>query len=101
MISLETIEREINELECRRDTTYSVCQRLSWLYTVRDHLYAKIYPQEEKAGLKSSLSGSDFLDAANGKPYESVMGIVDEHMETVRLLYPKTYEALVQRIRDL
>lgn len=37
LISLETIEREIDELEAR-ETSYRVCERLSWLYVCRDHL---------------------------------------------------------------
>lgn len=100
MIDLETIEREISELEARQPS-YKACERLSWLYIVRDHLYAKIYPSEGKTALKSVLSGSEFLDAANGKPYEAVMGIVNEHMETIKMLYPKTYDSVVQRIREL
>lgn len=100
MIDLETIEREIDKLE-HREASYRLCERLSWLYSVRDHLYAKIYPPEGETTLKSSLSGSDFLDAANGKPYEDVMKVVDEHLETIRLLYPKTYDGLVQRVREL
>lgn len=100
MIDLETIEREISELEARQPS-YKACERLSWLYIVRDHLYEKIYPPEGKTALKSSLSGSEFLDAANGKPYEDVMRAVDEHLETLRLVYPKTYDGLVQRIREL
>lgn len=100
MIDLETIEREISELEARQPS-YKACERLSWLYIVRDHLYAKIYPPEGKTALKSSLSGSDFLDAANGKPYEDVMRLVDEHLETLRLVYPKTFSALLDKIREL
>lgn len=100
MINLETIEREISELEAR-ETSYRLCERLSWLYIVRDHLYAKMYPPEGKTALKSALSGSEFLDAANGKPYEEVMKIIDEHLETIKLLYPKTFEGVVQRLREL
>lgn len=100
MIDLETIEREIDKLE-HREASYRLCERLSWLYSVRDHLYAKIYPPEGEAVLKSALSGSDFLDAANGKPYEDVLRIVDEHLETIKMLYPKTYSALVDKIREL
>lgn len=100
MIDLETIEREISELEARQPS-YKACERLSWLYIVRDHLVAKMYPPEGKTALKSSLSGSEFLDAANGKPYEDVMKVVDEHLETIRLLYPKTYTGIVQRIKEL
>lgn len=100
MIDLETIEREIDDLE-HREASYKLCQRLSWLYTVRDHLMAKVYPPEGKAVIKSALSGSEFLDAANGKPYEDVMKVVNEHLETIKLLYPKTYSSLVDKIREL
>jgi len=37
MVSIEIIEEEILDLE-KRDTSYAVCERLAWLYTVRDHL---------------------------------------------------------------
>lgn len=37
MVSIETIEEEILDLE-KRDTSYAVCERLAWLYIVRDHL---------------------------------------------------------------
>lgn len=37
MVSIETIEEEIINLE-KRDTSYAVCERLAWLYIVRDHL---------------------------------------------------------------
>lgn len=100
MIDLETIEREISELEARQ-ASYKLCERLSWLYIVRDHLYAKNYPTDENKHLKTALSGSEFLDAANGKPYEDVMKVVDEHLETIRMLYPKTFSALLDKIRQL
>ena len=100
MIDLETIEREISELEARQPS-YKACERLSWLYIVRDHLYEKIYPQDGGERLKTALSGSEFLDASSGKPYEDVMKIMDEHMEMIKMLYPKTYSALVDKIREL
>lgn len=37
MVSIEIIEEEILNLE-KRDTSYAVCERLAWLYIVRDHL---------------------------------------------------------------
>ena len=100
MVDLETIEREISELEARQPS-YKLCERLSWLYIVRDHLYEKIYPKEGGECQKTALGGWGFLDAANGKPYEDVLRVIDEHLETIKLLYPKTFEGVVQRIREL
>lgn len=96
MVSLDVIEREINELEARGETTYSLCERLSWLYTVRDHLLPST---EDKA--TQELRGSEFLEAASGVPYPALMKVLDEHMQAIRVVYPKEYEGVMTRIMEL
>jgi len=95
VISLETIEREISELEAR-ETTYKVCERLSWLYTVRDH----IMPKREDE-LTTYLSGSEFLELASGVSYPALMQVLNEHMQALSLVQPKSYESIMQKIREL
>ena len=95
MIDLETIEREINELEMRGRATYSLCERLSWLYIVRDHLM----PAETRESAR--LGGSDFLDACDGVPYAQLMKVLDEHMDALRVVQPKAYEAVMKKIKEL
>lgn len=97
MISLETIEREINELENRRDTTYNVCERLSWLYIVRDHLR----PTNAGDDKTQFMMGSEFLEAASGVSYVGLMKVLDEHMSALAVVNPKQYQSLIDRIRDL
>lgn len=96
MIDLETIEREIDELEARGSTTYALCERLSWLYVVRDHL---LPPKQDT--ITNPIGGSDFLDAASGVPYSQLMKVIDEHMEAVKVVYPKEYESVLARIRAI
>lgn len=94
MIDLDIIEREIHDLEARGDTTYSMCERLSWLYVVRDHLRpVTMKPQE--------LYGSEFLETASKRDYASVMRILDEHMDAIKVVYPNEYENVISRIRSL
>lgn len=97
MIDLETIEREINELEARGDTTYSICERLSWLYTVRDHLR----PAKRDALTTESPGGTDFLDACDGVPFPQLMRVLDEHMSAIRVVYPLEYDNVMAKIRGL
>ena len=97
MIDLETIEREINDLEARGDTTYSLCERLSWLYVVRDHLR----PVREETRTTQRLSGSDFLEAASNVPYPQLMKILDDHMSAIRIVYEKEYDNVMAKIRAL
>lgn len=94
MISLEVIEREIDELE-HREASYKVCERLSWLYVVRDHLM----PPAD--GVVSGMGGSEFLDAANGVGYRALLQVVDEYLQALSLVQPKSYASLIQKIREM
>lgn len=95
MVSLETIEREIDEL-LSRDTTYAVCERLAWLYVVRDHLRASYKASDFGA---ASMSGSEFLEAASAARYEDLMRVLDEHMQALMVVQPRAYESLMSKIR--
>lgn len=97
MIDLETIEREIRELEARGDTTYSICERLSWLYVVRDHLR----PVREETRTTQDLSGSEFLEATSGVSYPALMRILDEHMSALKVVQPREYDSMMERIKYL
>ena len=92
MINLETVQREINEVEARGQTTYAVCERLAWLYIVRDHL---------QPGIGVSLRGSEFLEACDGAPYAAMMKVLDEHMTAMKLVNEREYESVLARIRAL
>lgn len=98
MISLETIEREIDELESR-DTSYKLCERLAWLYIVRDNLLGKL--PRKNMGYSSEMHGSEFLEAASEVDLMELMAVLDEHMEAVKVVHPKEYEAVIRRIRGL
>ena len=97
MIDLETIEREIRELEARGDTTYSICERLSWLYVCRDHLR----PVREDVRTTQDLDGSEFLEAASGVSYPALMRTLDEHMSALKVVQPREYDSVMERIRHL
>lgn len=96
MVSLDTIEREIAELEARGETTYSLCERLAMLYTCRDHLRPC---REEKT--TQALEGSEFLEACSGVPYPALMKVLDEHMTAMRIVNEREYMAVLDKIRAL
>lgn len=94
MISIDEIERTILELE-QKDTSYAVCEKLCWLYICRDHLKPVQIPETKTVSTKGT---SPFLAAANNKPIEHVLQIIDEHMEAIRILYPKEYDAILEKL---
>ena len=97
MIDIDMIEAEIDKLESK-DTSFYACRKLAILYNIRDHLR----PQAKvDSTLLPRMEGSDFLRSASGKNCKDVMRVIDEHLEAIRLVYPKTYSSLVAKIREL
>jgi len=97
MISLETIDAEIIELE-KKDTSYAVIERLAWLYIVRDHLTETPVVVSERV-----VTGAEtpFLAAFNGTMISEASEVLNEHFEAIRALYPREYQAVVDRLNQL
>lgn len=96
MISIEEIDKTILDLE-NHDTTYATCEKLAWLYIVRDHLVSPI----TNVALSPQSDDSDFLSAASNKNISDILSIIDEHLQVIELLYPKEYNAVIKKIREL
>lgn len=111
MISKDEIDRAILEHEAK-DTTYANCERLAWLYIVRDH----ITPTETKNAAKAAnavtyeivpsnvlnvAGNSDFIKAVNGKPTQKVFSTLNELLQTIYVLNPKLYDAVLESIKEI
>lgn len=98
---MEMVSIEILDLE-KRDTSYAVCERLAWLYTVRDHLKK---PTVDDAVMEQritdELTGSEFLKAASNVDYAALMGVLDNHMSRIKAVCPKEYDAVMSQIHAL
>jgi len=104
MISIEQINGEIAVLE-EEVPTHAIMQKLSALYTVRDHMSVG----ESVQGVSVVVSGvvpdikstSRFSELISGKPTEDVLMIVDELVSTVRVVNPGLYDAVIRKLSDL
>lgn len=97
MINIDVIEKEIRELEARGDTTYSQCERLAWLYVVRDHLLSS----SSSEPITSHMRGSEFLEVCSGVNYPDLIRILDEHMSALKVVQPREYQSVMDKIRYL
>lgn len=101
MVSIETIEEEILNLE-KRDTSYAVCERLARLYTVRDHLKKPtVDAMVMEQRITDELTGPEFLKAAPNVDYAALMGVLDNHMPCIKAVCPKEYDAVMSQIHAL
>lgn len=95
MISLEIIDGEIASLH-DKEPTYVVVEKLAALYTVRDHIIME--EKKEIVSLPESMN-SEFIAAVRKKPtLEPVFVVLDELMETLKILEPKLYNGVMARL---
>lgn len=114
MIDLREIYETIDELR-QNGKTVGQAEKLALLYIAADYMereeakqrrpenemrgYAQAAEPEKKNDRVEVEPVSEFLDACNGARIVDVLRVVDEHMEAIGVLYPKEYNAVVEKIR--
>lgn len=91
-MNIEEINEEIRGLESA-ETNWGNVQRLALLYTVRDHL-----PQTTG---EVDIGTDEFTRACCGVNINSLINVLDEHMQVIHAVYPKEYSALIKKIQSL
>lgn len=89
-MNIKEIQDEVNRLE-QSETTFQNCQRLSVLYSILDH-----HPKKEA---RYSNASSEFLLAMSQANQENALKVLDEHMDAIRVLYPKEYRVIISKLR--
>ena len=97
MLSLDTINSDILELETQHDTTWSTCQRLAWLYVVRDHITG----QAQKQPVPLEVSGdSDFLRAVSNVDPTRAWEVMDELMDSLKVVNERVYNSVMRKLES-
>ena len=101
MLNYDEIKCEIERLE-HAGTTYANVEKLAMLYQVMNN--APDRSERSAPILKYSYaqaSDSEFIRAIKDAPIDGVINIIDEHLEAVRILYPKEYNAVLLKISEI
>lgn len=107
MIDLDEIAREIDRLKTEQ-TTYKNCERLAVLTTVLSYFAPK--SDQENAysersvntslNLKMSPTGTEFSNLAYSTDLDKLIGVLDEHMSAIKLVYPKEYALIIRKLEE-
>lgn len=98
-------EKELREAieECKAaKPTVEKCTLMASCYIILDHLF----PEEKRtvtAPAEKNLqtvtdNDSDFIRAARAAGIDRTLEVLEEHMECIRALYPKEYEAVLKML---
>nr|DAH23115.1 MAG TPA: hypothetical protein [Caudoviricetes sp.] len=111
-MDIDEINTHIHKLKCG-STDWQSVEKLAALCTVRDELAPKQTPEPETqiqalppatyaaAYSTAAEPQSDFVAAASSVPFGGLMRVLDEHMNAIKLVYPKEYELVIRKIAAL
>ncbi len=100
MISQKNLLKAIEDCENSLNS-FQGYEKLSALYTVYDHLYGELITYEDIHVKTETVIEADesneFFQSINGKKANEVWKIMSELMESVKLIQPRLYEAVMKK----
>ena len=109
-MDIDEINDHIHKLKCG-STDWQSVEKLAALCTVRNELEEKQtsaeaqaqapLPTSYPAAYSTAKPQSEFVEAASAAPFGGLMEVLDEHMNAIKLAYPKEYELVMRKITAL
>ena len=104
MVDLDIINGTIAEWEAK-DLTFLTVEKLAWLYIVRDNALMKLKESEphdmEIMPPVAISSGSEFMEACYRADPVKLWIVLDDLMESIKMLQPRLYDATLTRIKSI
>lgn len=106
MITKEDLHEAIAECQGERNPNANTCIKLAAYYTILDHITERAqepgYSYNPGTSNKIQMeSESEFAIAVSGLSVEDVMPVMDELMDTIRILNPGLYNGVMRKIGSL
>lgn len=110
MIYERDLDEAIAECQGQRNPNASTCLKLAAFYTIKQHMFGKGEQQEhfdEPVSSYSFSAGDDvikyeseteFGKMVSGRKASEVMPILDELIETLKIINPRLYDAAMRKL---
>lgn len=101
-MDIKALEREIKTLE-QSETTWANIEKLSLLYNIYDHIRGDAVPilNGSSNRVMPKVGEDEFCKTCQGTSIEPLMAVLSEHMAAIKVLHPKEYEAVLEKIRGI
>lgn len=113
MIREQDLQEAIAECMGKRNPDANTCIKLAAYYTIMRELY----PQDQEQNVQPVIPAmsfavepneqviqwegdSDFAQEISGRAVSHIMPIMDELMQTVQVLQPRLYDAVMRKLKD-
>lgn len=109
MITEKDLQEAIAECEGERNPNANTCMKLAAFYTIRNEMFGTSpspvndipYEYSGYSGSVGYDSGTEFSDMIKGKDFNDVIPLMDELMESVKIVLPRLYESVINRLRNI
>lgn len=111
MLKKDELNEYIADLKSQKNHTKSDLALLSSLYTIVDHAFEQEEPTMRAysqaaapIATKTALDrygDSDFLLVVAGKMPDAAWAVMDDLMDTLRVVNPRVYESVMRKMRQL
>lgn len=107
MITEQDLREAIAECQGVRNPNSTTCIKLAAYYTILNNLNPKEETEsyhsipENDVLVPQIRSESEFMSVCSQKDIKSVLGVLNEHFEIIKLLYPKEYDSVIEKLKEL
>ena len=108
MITERDLQDAIAECQGERHPNANTCIKLAAYFTIYDHLYPKQAELEEKIpetifrtvdeGIIGNYGDNDFYKAIEGRKAAEIWPIMNELMETIKVINPRLYDGVMRQL---
>ena len=105
MITRNDLESAIAECQGKRNPDARTCIMLAAFYTIRREMFGEGKQAEHEYSFASAPvsmiqidSGTEFAQTINGRDQAEVLPVLDELMDTLNVIQPRLYAAVMNRL---
>lgn len=103
MISKKDLETAIAECQGKRNPDSKTCIMLAAFYTIKREMFGEEKPEYSyaPAPYRNTIeidSGTEFARAIDGREQSEVLPVINELMETLSVIQPKLYGAVMDKL---
>lgn len=104
MITLHDLDEAIMECQGKKNPDANTCIMLAAFYTIKEHLYPikeaepELHGYSYDSGNVTYTGDSEFAQAIEGRSQTDVFAIMDELMETLKVINPRLYTSVMRKL---
>lgn len=98
MITEQDLQAAIADCQAQKNPNVNTCLKLAAFLTIKDHLYKEETPRYSYAAKPTTQVESEFSRLVAGREWEEIFPVIDELMDTLKILNPRLYAGVLRKL---